>query len=361
MARESLSLTEGSEAPPAAAAAAYAAPAAEAPKRRAGVAVLEIERELSARLQRALSDLVSPYDHLEEALHQAAGVFATVAHGWLSRRIRDFRYDPALSGGLLVTGLPVDPELPTTPIDGKRCRDKRTFVSEGVALAFASMLGEPYGFEDEKDGETIHNICPVAGRQAARSNEGSSLDFLFHTEVAFHHLRPDFLLLFCLRADHRQDARTYFEDLAAVYDDLDGEDAEILRQPLFVLQAPESFERGRERAVCLNFNAMKALSEPAERALERLRTLLYRPDRLKEVNLAAGDLLLLHNRKAVHGRSPFTARFDGTDRWLQRVYIREDLWRHPEGPAYPSRTVRSAWHAGAAAGAVPAPPLPAEA
>jgi L-asparagine oxygenase len=27
----------------------------------------------------------------------------------------------------------------------------------------------------------------------------------------------------------------------------------------------------------------------------------------------------------VHGRSPFDARFDGTDRWLQRAFVVEQL------------------------------------
>ena len=31
------------------------------------------------------------------------------------------------------------------------------------------------------------------------------------------------------------------------------------------------------------------------------------------------------NRRAVHGRSEFRARFDGTDRWLQRTFVVDDL------------------------------------
>ena len=39
----------------------------------------------------------------------------------------------------------------------------------------------------------------------------------------------------------------------------------------------------------------------------------------------AGDLLIIDNTVAVHGRSPFTPRFDGTDRWLQRTFVVSDL------------------------------------
>ena len=40
------------------------------------------------------------------------------------------------------------------------------------------------------------------------------------------------------------------------------------------------------------------------------------------VVLEPGDLLVIDNNVAVHGRSPFVARFDGHDRWLQRTLRR---------------------------------------
>ncbi|WP_189595188.1 TauD/TfdA family dioxygenase, partial [Nocardia cerradoensis] len=40
------------------------------------------------------------------------------------------------------------------------------------------------------------------------------------------------------------------------------------------------------------------------------------------VALTPGEMLLVDNDVAVHGRVPFTARYDGTDRWLKRVNIR---------------------------------------
>ncbi|HEY5875714.1 MAG TPA: TauD/TfdA family dioxygenase, partial [Ilumatobacteraceae bacterium] len=43
------------------------------------------------------------------------------------------------------------------------------------------------------------------------------------------------------------------------------------------------------------------------------------------VTLEPGDLLVVDNSVAVHGRSPFTPRFDGTDRWLQRTFVVSDL------------------------------------
>ena len=61
----------------------------------------------------------------------------------------------------------------------------------------------------------------------------------------------------------------------------------------------------------------------AEEALHEVRTAIGRAR--TSVTLAAGDLLVVDNRRAVHGRSPFTARFDGTDRWLQRTFVVDKL------------------------------------
>mgnify|MGYP002529869957 CR=1 FL=1 len=46
---------------------------------------------------------------------------------------------------------------------------------------------------------------------------------------------------------------------------------------------------------------------------------------LRELVLSPGDLLILNNAKAVHGRQPFDAGYDGTDRWLKRINLMANL------------------------------------
>lgn len=38
-----------------------------------------------------------------------------------------------------------------------------------------------------------------------------------------------------------------------------------------------------------------------------------------------GDLIVIDNHVTVHGRTPFPARYDGADRWLQRSFVVDDL------------------------------------
>jgi L-asparagine oxygenase len=60
----------------------------------------------------------------------------------------------------------------------------------------------------------------------------------------------------------------------------------------------------------------------AERALQEMRDAVN--SSTKEVVLKTGDLLVINNDCTVHGRKPFQPRYDGTDRWVQRMLaIRE--------------------------------------
>jgi len=66
------------------------------------------------------------------------------------------------------------------------------------------------------------------------------------------------------------------------------------------------------------------LDDPsAERALD---TIIHAIDgQIRDVVLAPGELLIIDNKRAVHGRRPCKARHDGTDRWLRRINITADL------------------------------------
>ena len=40
------------------------------------------------------------------------------------------------------------------------------------------------------------------------------------------------------------------------------------------------------------------------------------------MSLSPGEILVVDNDLVVHGRVPFQARYDGTDRWLKRASVR---------------------------------------
>ena len=48
-------------------------------------------------------------------------------------------------------------------------------------------------------------------------------------------------------------------------------------------------------------------------------------EHLTDVALQPGDLLIVNNRRAVHGRRPFRPTYSGHDRWLKRVNVARDF------------------------------------
>jgi alpha-ketoglutarate-dependent taurine dioxygenase len=61
----------------------------------------------------------------------------------------------------------------------------------------------------------------------------------------------------------------------------------------------------------------------AQEALNALTSLIE--SSLIDVILQPGDFFFIDNYKAVHGRKPFKARYDGADRWIKRISMTRDL------------------------------------
>ncbi len=65
--------------------------------------------------------------------------------------------------------------------------------------------------------------------------------------------------------------------------------------------------------------------EPARAALDALVGALSAVE--QAIALRPGEVVFIDNHLAAHGRRPFTARYDGTDRWIKRVSITRDFCR----------------------------------
>jgi L-asparagine oxygenase len=264
--------------------------------------------------------------------------------------VLDLRAGTIPSCRLVVRNLPVDPELPPTPQDGGPSPTKSTRVSEYTLLLLASIAGEVVGYEEEKDGLLVHDVSPKPGSEERQENTGSVF-FDLHTENAFHPLTPDLLSLVCLRPDHDREARTLVASARDIADALPRSDVEVLRAPLFQTRMPTSFltepdaeevlsdpqpvltGRRDDPRICVDsFNTVPTTAE-AERSLRELVRVLK--SKLDGPALEPGDLLMVDNRRAVHARTAFRPRYDGEDRWLQRVYAvcepRKVEWIHSSG------------------------------
>ena len=74
---------------------------------------------------------------------------------------------------------------------------------------------------------------------------------------------------------------------------------------------------------------MRGTNECAQTALAELHRVVKMVT--QTVVLGDGDLLVIDNDRAVHGRTPFVPRYDGTDRWLKRALVVREL---PHGDVF---------------------------
>lgn len=235
----------------------------------------------------------------------------------------------------MVQGLPVG-DLPNTPESpqGHIPKDRGT---ETLLLSLASALGYPVGYAPEHGGDLIQNIVPTRTSADRQVSTSSKVRLEFHTEAAFHPHRPRYLLLFCLRGD--QAAATTLSSVRDAVKLVEPGVLNVLRQPRFATGVDESYLGYRSsrlgppisvvsgpdggESICFDGDLMRGLDSEAADAFESLRRAI--DDVARSMVLTSGDLLVVDNHIAVHGRSPFTPRFDGTDRWLQRSFVLDDL------------------------------------
>lgn len=271
----------------------------------------------------------------DETFVNAAGHAARLIPGAIHDALVDFTDAPPQAGAMVLRGLPVG-KLPPTP-DSPTAHFDKPLVSEFTLLTVARCLGQPVGYEPEHGGDLIQNLVPTKSNADRQVSTSSKVQLMFHTEAAFHPHRPKYLLLLCLRGD--ENAYTTLSSIFEVLPNLSERVIDTLFQPRFrtavdesylhersnVLGPPMPVLRGERTRPTMVFDAdlMVGIDEEADQALRALSDAVEAQH--TGVALRAGDLLVVDNNVAVHGRSPYQPRFDGYDRWLQRSMVVADL------------------------------------
>lgn len=262
---------------------------------------------------------------------------ASVSNGGLSQKqmaqILNFKLFGNKQGFLLLEDTSIG-EIPPTPAS-RADMHKPDDSSERLLLQATALLGEPIGYVQESGGCIVNNCFPQQTQSRAATSDSFDTELDLHTENAFHSIQPDYLLLLCLRQDPVAEAITYIASVDRILDCLDHEQqAFFLNEPYNFLSdygATEKNQRidinkhqtvlyGDPDAPFFRFDPqfMIAYSDRAQSALDKLRAIAW--EAVEPVRLTRGDLLIIDNRRTAHARSPFTARFDGSDRWVQRTF-----------------------------------------
>jgi Fe(II)/alpha-ketoglutarate-dependent arginine beta-hydroxylase len=287
----------------------------------------------------------------EDALHRIA-VLAHDLPERLRERLDAFRLEQT-SGVLCLSGYDVDQDrLGPTPAHWRERPEFSPAHREEVLLTmFGSLLGHPFGWATQQDGRLVHDVIPIKGHEQEQLGSSSEALLTWHTEDAFHPLRGDYLSFACLRNPY-QAATTvgYADDL-----DLPEGAREVLWQERFGIRPDEShlaknnstpgmeafdgideMQRNPDQVAVLfgdparpyiradpYFMTVDEGDRQAEWALDSLVKAMDRA--MFDLILADGDFCFLDNFRVVHGRKPFKARHDGTDRWLKRINLTLDM------------------------------------
>jgi L-asparagine oxygenase len=290
-----------------------------------------------ARLQQAARHITAdPFG--EDALFCAqAKAQASRMPKRLAAAIAAFRTTAGHGGTLVVKGLPVG-AIPATTLDNRQHHAQDTAFARMQAV-INSMLGEMVAYEAEGEGRLFQDMVPNPALAERQQSQSSKVELECHTEQAFSPLRPDWISLGCLRGD--ASAATYSMSVRALLDALAPCVLSRLREELWMTDVDESFlgdhafgdDAIRGPMAILQGSAddphlvfdqqMSAITPDAQDVLQEI--IDRYPHLRREHILKPGELLLIDNHRTVHGRSSFTARYDGTDRFIARSFVVADL------------------------------------
>ncbi|WP_344456229.1 guanitoxin biosynthesis L-enduracididine beta-hydroxylase GntD [Actinocorallia aurantiaca] len=278
-----------------------------------------------------------------------------------------FRVSGRPYGGFVISGLPVDEggvgPTPTDYTDEPRGREVDR--AGCVLLMIGSLLGDPFSYLTQQRGRMILDVFPVDGHEDSQLGSSSTVLLEWHNEDAFHPYRADWIMLLGMRNHDR--VPTMFAPLQDL--ELKPETRELLFQDRYVIKPDESHtaefnadttgydndaevvEEAFARVRRMNSDPVRVpiLSGDPQAPFVRLDPAFMERDlgdpqaehslgevigqfdeRIRDVVLGPGEMLIIDNLRAVHGRRPFKARYDGTDRWLRRINVTADL-RKTEG------------------------------
>ncbi|MEV0037467.1 TauD/TfdA family dioxygenase [Streptomyces sp. NPDC050804] len=304
------------------------------------------ELSLSGKASRECADLLDTL-HEQFATADDPGFLQRVTHygsrlpAELLDAVGEMRYAESVAALVIRNGPVGGAGCPTPGHWRERDRDA-TLRQDFWLVLTASQLGEAIGWSSLQDGRIFNDVLPIRGHEDQQTGHGSDADLELHIEDCFSDERCDALALLCLR-NHDKVPNTIVTGTDLDFSALDLDvlfsprflirpDSEHLRRADGVREAagpPRPLLFGSRESPYLRVDVPYTEALPgdarAREALDALAAQLAR--RATTVCLAEGDLLLMDNYRALHGRGTFQARYDGTDRWMRKVTVVRDLRR----------------------------------
>jgi len=295
---------------------------------------------------------VSPSEDLEEYCIQC-----TNATNFLPKNIFEslhhFSIHGSETGFLLLHGGTVEDMTHTkTPATNNEKLGEKTDLAK-IQGILVSAIGNMVAYEAEGYGRLYQDIIPMQSMEKVQTSVSSAVELEIHTEQAFSRLRPDILCLACIRGNEQ--AFTYILPVKYILNNMTSREIKLLRKPMWKIAVDLSFKLcgqefidgdirgpipiiyGSEEDPLLVFDQdlMTGIDEESHGMIQKIVDIYYQ-HRIRH-NLKPGEIILVDNNRAVHGRSPFTPKYDGYDRFLIRCFAMFDY----EKSAYARKTHRT--------------------
>ena len=226
-----------------------------------------------------------------------------------------------------------------TPLGNNEKIGETTILAK-IQSILIHTISEMIAYEAEGYGRLFQDIIPIQSMATKQTSVSSNIELEIHTEQAFSKLKPDILSLSCIRGD--PNALTYILPVQFILDNLSQHEIALLREPLWITGVDLSFKlngnefidgdirgpmpilSGEETDPILVFDQdlMKGTTAESNNMIKKIVDIYYK-HRLQH-NMQTGDIIFIDNIRAVHGRSPFSPKYDGYDRFLVRTFATYD-------------------------------------
>jgi L-asparagine oxygenase len=289
------------------------------------------------RWLRAISDLDSPHTQSGPEWEQFKKQAIRAAADNLPQDIKQMLQHLAESNDSECDGIVID-NLPNDAThQGRPDTTTKVSISEAVLLGMAGVAQcEIIGYRQEKQGALIHRVEPQPGKEHTQSNAGR-VKFNFHSDNAFLSRLMQPQLLGLLGSVNDGDVATLLLTLEQdIIPNTPTKLLHTLRQPIFRISAPESFDFGGyivlstlrpliyedengQSHIALPGAVFRQENQRAERAMRDFKELLSTLTP-RSIVVRPGRFLAFRNTRVVHGRSPIVG-----NRLLHRIYFTRSL------------------------------------
>ena len=254
--------------------------------------------------------------------------------------LKQFKENGNNNGFLLIKNV-VLPEknTPLTPFANNEKIGENTLLARIQAILI-NVIGEMIAYEAEGYGRLFQDVVPMKNMEKVQTSVGSNTELEIHTEQAFSKLRPDILSLACLTGD--KNALTYILPVQKIIHHFNENEIKMLYEPLWKTGVDLSFKlngyefidgdirgplsilnvKDSETFLIFDQDLMQGITQDSQEMIQKIVDLYYQ-QRIAH-NLKHGEIIFIDNNRAVHGRSPFSPKYDGNDRFLIRCFATYD-------------------------------------